>query len=103
MKLEIESTLIEDKDFAQKNSKNGDRWFVRSQPMLMFKGDSKYPDKGSITLEFSDNENKRNSASTLPKGEYEIQESAYYFDKNGNMQLSFKPENLRLLTQSKAA
>jgi len=99
MKLEIESTQIEDKDFPKKNG--GGNWFIRSQPILMFKGGSKYPDKGSLTLAFSDDVNKRDSAATMPKGEYEILEQGYYFDKNGDMQLSFKPENLKLISALK--
>lgn len=102
IKLQIESTEIIDKDFPKKGAVIEGRWYIRNQPILLFKSGSKYPDKGYITLAFTDIENERNTAETLQKGDYELIDDAYYFDRNGNMCLSFKSENLRLVSASKA-
>ena len=103
MKLIIESTEIKDKDFPKKGTNDGSRWYIREQPILLFKDDSRYPDKGFIALSFTDDKLIRDSSSTLAKGEYEIKDDGFYFDKNGNMQLNFKPENLKPKTIQKAA
>jgi len=103
MKIEIETTEIINNDFRQKNAQNGDRWYVRKQPILLFKNGSKYPDKGFLTLSFSDKQSERDNAQTMPQGSYELQETAFYFNKNGDFQVALKAKHLKLTNQTKSA
>jgi len=90
--IEIETTQIDNVDFP---NKNGGRWFKRSQPFLLFKSGSNYPDKGELTLSFADNEKDRDSVDTLSKGRYVLDfDKAIYIDRQGNLKISFKPEYL---------
>ena len=57
--LEFETATLIDQDFPNNKpgAKDGARWFTRSQPCLMFKESSKYPDKFELNLSFSDIDN----------------------------------------------
>lgn len=101
MNIQIDDLEIENNDFPKKGADG--RWYLRKQQILLFKGDSKYPDKGQITLAFSDDENVRNATQTLAKGTYELMDKSFYINKNGDLSLSVKPENLRLISAIKAA
>jgi len=102
MKIQIETTKIDDVDFPKKDGSG--RWFKRSQQFLLFKDGENYPDKGELTLSFSDNRENRDSVQTLAKGTYEIDfDKAMYIDKSGNLKFSLKTEYLKLVQVAKAA
>ena len=79
MIIEFENNTPIDEDFPNKNLEGG-RWYVRKQACLMFKDNSKYPDKGLITLVFADNKQDQQSVGCFSPGRYELLDSAYSFD-----------------------
>ena len=102
MHIEIENLELDNSDFPKKDGTG--RWYTRKQPFLLFKEGSKYPDKGVLTLAFSDKEIDRNNAQILAKGIYDLDiEHGIYIDKRGSLNFSFKPENLKLRQATKAA
>ena len=79
MIIEFENSNPIDEDFPNKNTE-GARWYVRKQACLMFKDNSKYPDKGLVTLVFADNQNDQKSVAPFSIGKYFVQDNAFSFD-----------------------
>ena len=73
MIIEFETTELMDDDFPnmKAGAKEGSRWYTRKQPCLMFKDNSKYPDKFLLTLSFSGSKEEQQSAVAfaVPAGE----------------------------------
>jgi len=80
--LEFETATLIDQDFPNNKpgAKDGARWFTRSQPCLMFKESSKYPDKFELNLSFSDNKQTQQSVSAFTVGRYKLSPEAHGFD-----------------------
>jgi len=80
--LEFETTTLLDDDFANNkpNAKDGARWYTRSQPCLMFKDSSKYPDKFELGLSFSDSKQIQQGTSGFAVGRYKLSSEAHGFD-----------------------
>ena len=80
--LEFESSALIDDDFPNNkpDAKDGARWFTRSQPCLIFKESSKYPDKFELNLSFSNNKETQQSVSGFAVGRYKLSPEAHGFD-----------------------
>jgi len=80
--LEFETETLIDEDFPNNkpNAKDGARWYTRSQPCLIFKESSKYPDKFELNLSFSDNKQTQQGASGFAVGRYKLSPEAHGFD-----------------------
>ncbi len=80
--LEFETTTLLDDDFANNkpNAKDGARWYTRSQPCLMFKDSSKYPDKFELGLSFSDSKQIQQGTAGFAVGRYKLSAEAHGFD-----------------------
>lgn len=83
MYLEFENNNVIDNDFPNKKEE-GKRWYTRSQPCLLFKDDSKYPDNFELNISFSDNPTEQKSISAFAPGFYVLAETAYGFDNRRN-------------------
>lgn len=99
-KIVIESTETKDSNFPKKGADG--RWYKRLQPVLLFDPASKYPDKGFITLAFSDDP-KKIEVSAIPIGEYQLSQDCLYFDRSGEIKSSIKPEHLEIIKPVRAA
>ena len=86
MIIEFETTELVDDDFpnTKAGAKEGARWFTRKQPCLMFKDNSKYPDKFLLTLSFSGSKEEQQSAVAFAVGQYELSDQAHSFDSRHN-------------------
>ncbi len=86
MIIEFETTELIDDDFPNTKSgaKEGSRWYTRKQPCLMFKDNSKYPDKFLLTLVFSSIKDDQQSVSAFAVGQYELTDHAHSFDNRHN-------------------
>jgi len=86
MIIEFETTDLIDDDFAntKAGAKDGARWFTRKQPCLMFKDNSKYPDKFLLTLAFSGSKDDQQAVSAFAVGKYELTDQAHGFDNRRN-------------------
>lgn len=80
--LEFETATLIDEDFPNNKTgaKEGARWYTRSQPCLIFKESSKYPDKFELNLSFSDNKQTQQSISGFAVGRYKLLPEAHGFD-----------------------
>ena len=65
------------------------RWYIAEQPAIMFKEDSKYPDKFDLTLAVSDSEQEANNSQPFAVGSYVITDDSFGLDRNGNPQVDF--------------
>jgi len=85
--LEFETATLIDDDFPNNKpaAKEGARWYTRSQPCLMFKEASKYPDKFELNLSFSDNKETQQNATGFAIGRYKLSPEAHGFDTSGIM------------------
>ena len=86
MIIEFETTELIDDDFPNNKPgvKEGSRWYTRKQPCLMFKDNSKYPDKFLLTLAFSSIKDDQQSVSAFAVGRYELTDQAHSFDSRHN-------------------
>jgi len=86
MIIEFETTELIDNDFANSKAgaKDGARWYTRKQPCLMFKDNSKYPDKFLLPLVFSGVKEDQQAISAFPVGQYELTDQAHGFDNRQN-------------------
>jgi len=106
MIIEIEKEIKELNSFPNKRgdaSQGTDTWYTASQPALMFKDGSKYPDKFSINLAFSTKESDSDKAQPHPPGKYQLSEEAFYIDNNGRPACNFsriEPLNVTALAKA---
>lgn len=86
MIIEFETTELIDDDFPNNKvgAKEGSRWYTRKQPCLMFKDNSKYPDKFMMPLVFSSNKDDQQAVSSFAIGQYELTDQAHCFDSRHN-------------------
>jgi len=86
MIIEFETTELIDEDFPNNKpgSKEGSRWYLRKQPCLMFKDNSKYPDKFLMPLVFSSSKDDQQSVSAFAIGQYELTDDAHSLDNRQN-------------------
>ncbi len=83
MKITVEKSLkLPVRSFPNKNDPTA-RWYIAEQQALMFKDDSKYPDKFNINLAFTSDENEANNAKPFPEGNYQLLDTAFSVDRNG--------------------
>ena len=101
MIIEFETTDLIDDDFPNNKAgaKEGSRWYTRKQPCLMFKDDSKYPDKFLLTLSFSDSKDDQQSVSAFAVGHYELTDQSHSFDNRRNPVCDYT--KIRLLSKTK--
>ena len=87
--IEFETNQVIDDDFAntKPNAKEGARWFVRKQAALLWKDNSKYPDKFHLILKFTDNPIDQKSISGFAPGKYELSDDAFIFDNRNQLKL----------------
>jgi hypothetical protein len=86
MLISIESPTKSIRSFPNKNVENA-HWYVSEQPALLFKNDSKYPDKFLITLSFSGAEKDALSSTPFPAGDYELADEAFRINRNNGIDL----------------
>jgi hypothetical protein len=86
MIIEFETTELIDEDFSNNkpSAKEGSRWYTRKQPCLMFKDNSKYPDKFLLSLVFSSSKEDQQAVSAFAVGQYELTDQAHGFDNRRN-------------------
>ena len=86
MIIEFETTELIDDDFPNNKAgaKEGSRWYTRKQPCLMFKDNSKYPDKFLMPLVFSGSKEDQQSIPAFAVGRYELTDQAHGFDNRHN-------------------
>ena len=86
MIIEFETTELIDDDFPNNKAgaMEGARWYTRKQPCLMFKDNSKYPDKFLMPLVFSGSQQDQQSVSAFAVGRYELTDQAHGFDNRHN-------------------
>jgi hypothetical protein len=88
MHIQIEEQTINSRDFPHQRSSTG-RYYVVSQPALMFKDGQKYPDKFPLDLIFTENKAEADNCKALPPGRYHLSEDAFYIDRNQRPQCNF--------------
>ena len=87
MHIEFETNQVIDEDFPNKKpeAKEGARWFVRKQAALLWKDNSKYPDKFHLNLKFTDNLTDQQSVSGFAAGKYELSDDAFIFNARNQL------------------
>lgn len=102
MILEFETTELIDDDFPniKSGAKEGSRWYIRKQPCLMFKDNSKYPDKFLLTLAFSSVKDDQQAFPAFLVGQYELTDQAHGFDSRHNPVCDYT--KIRLLSKTKS-
>ncbi len=102
MIIEFETTELIDNDFPNNKpgAKEGSRWYTRKQPCLMFKDNSKYPDKFLMPLVFSGNKDDQQAFPAFPVGQYELTDQAHGFDSRHNPVCDYT--KIKLLPQKKS-
>lgn len=94
MHIEIENPNKTTRSFTDSNNRT---WHVAEQDALLFKSDSKYPDKFTLTLSFTQTESDATNAKPHPVGKYIFDESAYYINRRG--QCVLEPSRLHPVKQ----
>ena len=86
MIIEFETIELVDDDFpnTKPGAKESSRWYTRKQPCLMFKDNSKYPDKFLMPLVFSSSKEEQQSVAAFAVGQYELTDQAHGFDNRHN-------------------
>jgi len=84
--IEFETTELLYDNFAntKPGAKEGARWYTRKQPCLMFKDNSKYPDKFFLSLAFSSSQEDQQAVPAFAIGQYELTDQAHGFDSRHN-------------------
>lgn len=102
MIIEFETTELIDDDFPNNKAgaKPGSRWYTRKQPCLMFKDNSKYPDKFLLTLSFSGFKDEQQLATAFAIGQYELTDQAHSFDNRHNPVCDYT--KIKLITKTKS-
>lgn len=87
MHILIESQIKNTRAFPNNRSTSPEtaNWHVAEQPALLFKEDSKYPDKFQLTLSFSTNESDANKVQPFKPGIYDLSDEAFTVNNNNQL------------------
>jgi len=95
MYIEIETEdLIPNQITSNKNEKV---YHIVEQPALMFTDSSRYPEHFNIRHCFTENKNEADKTNPLPKGRYQLNDSAFSIDRYKTVQINLNAKTLKLM------